>query len=160
MSPLTLLEISSDHFLFLKKKWAGTPALQRTLKNSWRGCSEEFSLVCTACFGRGETRRLGDSDSPEARRNEWWNSGFVRLCNPPRYLVAIQGTTMKCREKPLAVTLPGLHPTLNDKEEKKQEKTGAYPWSLHQWVRAQKTPTMQIRGALAFSRGVGKSPRT
>jgi hypothetical protein len=63
------------------------------------------------------------------------SSGFVGLCNLPRYLVAIQGTTMEGRQeekkkkekrKP-AVILPRLHPTSKEKEAKKQENTGGRP---------------------------------
>lgn len=45
------------------------------------------------------------------------------------YLVAIQGTTMKCRKKKKkpAVILPRLHPTSKDKEAKGQENTRGRP---------------------------------
>lgn len=111
----------------------------------------------------GETRWLeGGCDSLEVSRNRWWNfSGFVRLCNSPRYLVAIQGITWNAGKTPVVI-LPGSYGTPSDKEVEEQENTGAYPWFILQWNRAKnncKTPTMQIIGALAFSEGGGKTPR-
>lgn len=41
------------------------------------------------------------------------------------------GNHNEMQEKPPAVTQPGLHPMLNNKELKKQANTGEYPWSLH-----------------------------
>lgn len=127
----------------------------------WGSGWKNFSLACTVLSGRGETGRLeGDWDSLEIGRSEWWNfSGFIRLCNSPRYLVAIQGTTWNAGKTP-AVILPGSYHTPSDKEVEKQEDTGAYPWFILQWNRAKKTncktPTMQITGALALSKGGGK----
>lgn len=101
---MTPLEISSDQLSIFRKK-AGRHtslvfvililALART-ENAWGVCVRiPPGLTCT--IWRGEkTVSLSLWNSVEINDE---TSGFVRLCNLPRYLVAIQGTTMKRRRK-------------------------------------------------------------
>lgn len=131
---MTPLEISSDQLSIFRKK-AGRHtslvfvililALART-ENAWGVCVRiPPGLTCT--IWRGEkTVSLSLWNSVEINDE---TSGFVRLCNLPRYLVAIQGTTMKRRRKKKkpAVILSRLHPTSKGKETKKQENAGGRP---------------------------------
>lgn len=68
-------------------------------------------------------------------------SGFIGLCNLPRYLVAIQGTTMKCRQekKNLLSSCQDCTPHPKTRKQRDRKTLGADPCTAHPWMRAQQT---------------------
>lgn len=103
-----------------------------------------FPLVCTVWSGRekGEVRRCPWFSETQ---DKWMMKPVVSLdcaiCQDT-YLVAIQGTTMKCRQKKKKSLLSSCQDCIPHPKTRKQRdrKTlGADPCSAHPWMRAQQT---------------------